>query len=110
VSIAGLLDLFTDVPEMKFSACREYGAAKVFDAALTGEELAVDRALCICRGCPERVGKCAPWAATLGPKELQTLGVVAGQNYTTPPKKAHSGRPQSRPVAPGQPNSPKVAS
>jgi hypothetical protein len=84
-----------------YAACRQLGAIRIFDAALTGEPLAVERALCVCRGCPAK-GPCKQWSQTLGDRELKDLGVVAGQNYTTPPKRGRCGGSQSSQDGPGQ--------
>jgi hypothetical protein len=88
-----------------YAACRQLGAIRIFDAALTGHELAVERALCVCRGCPAK-GPCKQWASTLGDRELRDLGVVAGQNYTTPPKRGRSVASESSQDRSGQPNRP----
>ena len=81
MTIAGLLDFTSDIPDMPAASCRRYGMALIFDKAGTGDPEAIERAQAVCLLCPERVPKCAPWAATLSKKELASLGVVAGQVY-----------------------------
>jgi hypothetical protein len=101
VTIGSLLDFLPNVPPLPHAACRQKGAALLFDAALTGEALAVDRALCCCNLCPEK-GPCGRYVDTLSPKQRQQLGVVANRDYTTPPKRTRSGCPDSSPDGPGQ--------
>jgi hypothetical protein len=80
MSIAGLLDMFSDMPEMKYAGCRQRGMAQLFDGASAGDPDQIERAQVVCRLCPERQ-VCAGWAATLSKSELQRMGVVAGVSY-----------------------------
>jgi hypothetical protein len=90
--VIGAIDFLPNVPEMPHAACRQRGMAALFDRASTGQPEEVARALCVCRGCPERPGACSQWAATQPPRELERLGVVAGKSYVTPSRPP--GRPQ----------------
>jgi hypothetical protein len=95
--IAGLLDLVPNAPMLRFAACVLPGLPALFDRASTGQPEEVARALCVCRGCPERL-PCSQYASTLDPKELGQLGVIGGVSYAEP-HKARSAAPGRDEVA-----------
>jgi hypothetical protein len=91
VSIAGLIDFVSDVPDMPFAACRQRGMAAQFDSAAAGDELAIEKCVKVtCRLCSARQ-VCASWAAGLTPAERTRLGVVGGVAYVQPVRRP--GRP-----------------
>jgi hypothetical protein len=100
----GLLAFAVKAPSLKNPACAERGMALVFDAATTGEELKVARALSVCRLCPAR-NPCLEFSLTLPARQLQDLAVIGGRSYVTPkppPGWPHSSQDQrSRPKMAG---------
>jgi hypothetical protein len=100
--VIGAIDFLPNVPEMPHAACRQRGMAALFDRASTGAPDEVARAIAVCRGCPERPIACSSFAAAQSPKDLRALGVVAGRDYTTPPKRGRSVASESSQDGPGR--------
>jgi Transcription factor WhiB len=88
----GLVAFAVKAPDLKNPACAERGMALVFDAAMSGDELKVARALSVCRLCPAR-SPCLEFSLTLSEGERQGT-VIGGRSYVTP--KQPPGRPRSR--------------